>query len=130
MLLLVSGLMMSEITEKKILETSRPDISVNDFSINRLISMIQQCLTGKAVSAAFLFGSVASGRVGNWSDVDIIIVKDTKEVFVERPREFFNLLDIGVPFDILVYTPEEFASLKADKEGFWGEVSRDMIKIV
>ena len=77
-----------------------------------------------------VFGSIATGEMGAWSDVDLIIVKDSSLPFVERPREFFNLLDIGVPIDILVYSPTEFDELKDSDSGFWKEFRRNNIRVI
>jgi len=58
-----------------------------------------------------LFGSLASGRVSRWSDIDLIIVKDTKKPFLDRSKEVLLLLKPKVGMDIFVYTPEEFRQL-------------------
>ncbi len=59
-----------------------------------------------------LFGSLASGRVNEWSDIDLVIIKETRQKFLDRIREVMQLLKPKVGVDILVYTPEEFAQLK------------------
>lgn len=103
-----------------ILEKSRPAVSILDFDRKDLIQMLRQKIRGhQNVLEAYLFGSVATGRAGFWSDLDIIIVADTGEPFVERPRQFFDLLDSGIPVDILVYTREEFAAMWSFSSGFW-----------
>jgi len=66
-----------------------------------------------------LFGSLASGRVSRWSDIDLIIVKDTKKPFLDRNKEVLLLLKPKVGMDILVYTPEEFKKLS--KKTFFKE---------
>jgi predicted nucleotidyltransferase len=82
--------------------------------------MLREKLGGnKDVLEAYVFGSVAMGRPGFWSDIDIVVVMETKAPFVERPREFFNLLDLGIPVDILVYTPGEFTAIRNSSSGFW-----------
>jgi predicted nucleotidyltransferase len=62
-----------------------------------------------------LFGSLASGEVDEWSDVDIVIVKETSLRFLDRIREVLELLHPRVGVDILVYTPEEFDRLTRER---------------
>ena len=59
----------------------------------------------------YLFGSMAAGAVGEWSDLDLVIIKHTEKRFLDRTREVIELLRPQVGVDILVYTPEEFAHL-------------------
>ncbi len=77
-----------------------------------------------------MFGSFPSGRAGAWSDLDVLLVKDTEAPFVERPRDFWDLLDIGIAMDILVYTAEEFERLAQSDSGFWREFQRSRIRIL
>ncbi len=62
-----------------------------------------------------LFGSLASGRVNEWSDIDLVIIKETRQKFLDRIREVMQLLKPKVGVDILVYTPEEFAQLNEER---------------
>ena len=56
-----------------------------------------------------LFGSLVSGETNDWSDIDLVIVKETDRRFLERTKEVMRLLRPRVGVDILVYTPAEFA---------------------
>ena len=57
-----------------------------------------------------LFGSRAWGNPGPDSDVDLFIVKETKDDRHTRSMEVGDLLwKVGFPVDILVYTPQEVA---------------------
>jgi predicted nucleotidyltransferase len=62
-----------------------------------------------------LFGSLANGRIGMWSDIDLVIIKSTEKPFLDRTKELLLLLHPEVGMDILVYTPEEFETLKERK---------------
>lgn len=56
-----------------------------------------------------LFGSRARGEADEYSDYDIVIIKQTERPFVERLRDMVPyLVRLRRPVDILVYTPEEF----------------------
>jgi len=105
-----------------ILGRSRPKISLLDF--------LRARLSGHEIEHAYLFGSFAAGQITAWSDIDLIVVKNTSVPFVERPREFLPLFDLGVSLDILVYTPEEWAKLQAGDSGFFKKVCSQLQKIV
>ena len=62
-----------------------------------------------------LFGSLASGQVGEWSDIDLVIIKETNRRFLDRIRDVMQLLQPQAGMDILVYTPEEFAQLSRER---------------
>lgn len=59
-----------------------------------------------------LFGSLVQGNWGPGSDLDVIIVlKDSSLPFIERGRDF-DLMEIPVPVDLLVYTLKEWERLE------------------
>jgi predicted nucleotidyltransferase len=62
-----------------------------------------------------LFGSMASGEIHEWSDIDLVIVKDTSKRFLARLKEVALLCRAPVGVDYLVYTPQEFDRLAHDK---------------
>ncbi len=55
-----------------------------------------------------LFGSLVTGEIGPWSDIDLVIVKETDRRFLDRTRDVLELLRPEVGLDVLVYTPAEF----------------------
>jgi predicted nucleotidyltransferase len=59
-----------------------------------------------------LFGSYAQGRRDLFTDLDLLVVMDSEEPFVERLGNIYATLGPKVPADILVYTPEEFEGMK------------------
>jgi len=65
-----------------------------------------------------LFGSMAQGTVGEWSDLDLVIIKDTTLPFLERLKEVALLCRVRVGVDFLVYTPKEFAQMIAENNPF------------
>ncbi len=62
-----------------------------------------------------LFGSFPAGQVSEWSDLDLVIIKDTGDRFLERVRRILALLQPKVGVDLLVYTPAEFAQLARER---------------
>ena len=113
-----------------VLETSRPPVSVRDFSLKDIASFLKKVLSKhENVREAYLFGSLAENRQDDWSDIDVVIVADVTAPFIERPREFFDLYDLGIPVDILVYTPKEFEDLKNSESGFWRSFRENHLRI-
>ena len=58
-----------------------------------------------------LFGSYCTGQIGEWSDLDVVIIKETTAPFLDRTRQVLELLKPRVGTDVLVYTPQEFDRL-------------------
>jgi predicted nucleotidyltransferase len=65
-----------------------------------------------------LFGSFAQADVSEWSDLDLVIIKNTAKPFLERLKEVALLCRPSVGVDFLVYTPTEFAQMQADRNPF------------
>ena len=67
----------------------------------------------------YLFGSWARGEEDELSDLDLVIIKETKSPFFERLREVSKFLPAEVGgVDILVYTPDEFATMRKEGNAF------------
>jgi predicted nucleotidyltransferase len=62
-----------------------------------------------------LFGSYCAGQVSAWSDLDLVIVRETKVPFLDRTRQVLELLKPQVGIDVLVYTPQEFDQLSRER---------------
>ena len=70
---------------------------------------LPQLLRAYRVEAAYLFGSWARGDADTLSDIDIIVVAKSKRPFVERFRDYPDVMCAPTGIDLLIYTPEEFA---------------------
>jgi predicted nucleotidyltransferase len=68
-----------------------------------------------ALEQIIVFGSVASGEIQPWSDIDLVIVQRTDLPFMKRVRQIRKLLKPRVGTDILVYTPSEFDRLREER---------------
>ena len=69
------------------------------------VERIVATLPRLGVRRAILFGSLARGDVRGQSDLDLILIVDTGESFVERCARFYQALAPAVGMDLLVYTP-------------------------
>ena len=70
-----------------------------------------------------LFGSAARGQMGPNSDLDILVVMNTKERPAERVLAISRLLrPRPFPMDILVRTPSEIAAALEQRDSFIQEI--------
>lgn len=69
-----------------------------------------------------LFGSLASGKVGEWSDIDLLIVKNTRKNALERKKEVDNICDVNIAFDPIIFTPQEVKERLRWKDYFIQEI--------
>ncbi|OGW54436.1 MAG: hypothetical protein A2Z46_06995 [Nitrospirae bacterium RBG_19FT_COMBO_55_12] len=65
-----------------------------------------------------LFGSLAGGEMHEWSDIDLLIVKETAKRPIERNIELFRLIQPKVGIDLFIYTPQEYEYLLKEKVSF------------
>lgn len=86
------------------------DVKVNLSEITRII--VQQY---GPVEKILLFGSHARGDADEYSDLDLIVIKETNKQFVQRLVE---VPPLPVHADVFVYTPEEFERMKEHENPF------------
>jgi predicted nucleotidyltransferase len=70
-------------------------------ALNALVEALQRYQPQRII----LFGSAARGEADEDSDLDVLVIKDTPESFVQRLEAMARLCPSGVHADILVYTP-------------------------
>jgi predicted nucleotidyltransferase len=86
----------------------------------------------RGVRGALVFGSYARGEVGPESDLDLIVVRDTDLAQMQRDDDIRASLDLGVPYDLVTLTPEQYERLprersfyeQAVREGLWIDATR------
>ena len=66
---------------------------------------------GLGARKVILFGSLARDEAGQFSDLDLLIVWDLAQPFVQRCAHVYRLLRPRVAADILVYTSEEMETM-------------------
>ena len=72
-----------------------------------LQSLVRQLGAIPEVKKVILFGSYAMGRRDLFTDLDLLVVMNSRLGFVERTAELSRRLRTGVALDLLVYTPNE-----------------------
>lgn len=80
--------------------------------LDRILPLLEERYGATAV---LLFGSSATGELHPWSDLDLVIVKETDRRFLDRIKDVIELVQPRVGMDIIVYTPQEFAQLSEDR---------------
>lgn len=69
-----------------------------------------------------LFGSAARGDFNQSSDIDMLIIKDTRQRRVDRIKNVLMAVDYNLPFEPLVYSPNELEERKKLGDNFILEV--------
>jgi predicted nucleotidyltransferase len=83
-----------------------------------LEQILQNLVMNYRPEKVILFGSMAAAEVGEWSDLDLVIIKRTSQPFLQRLKEVALLCHAPVGVDFLVYTPDEFERMIAEQNPF------------
>jgi len=82
--------------------------------LRRLANALRPIFRRHRVVRAILFGSLARGEGTRRSDVDLIIIQNTRKRFLDRYDGLLQEISERVPgrdVDLLIYTPQEIAGL-------------------
>ena len=80
-----------------------------DESLSRIVRSLAALEEVQRVS---VFGSYAAGRRDLLTDLDIFVVMDTAESYVDRLRRLYPMLSAPVDLDVVCYTPAEWQALR------------------
>lgn len=75
---------------------------------NQITQLVKEIADGYKPEKIYLFGSYANGTPNFDSDIDLFIVKETDERWIDRriaAKE--SIKNYIAPMDIIVYTPKE-----------------------
>jgi len=87
--------------------------------------ILKKLLEGYAPQKVVLFGSYASGKPRLDSDIDLLIIKETKERFIDRwvtVRRILSDPKRTVPLETIVLTPQEVSERLAIGDQFLAEI--------
>ena len=82
--------------------------------INLLKKKLRPPIEKHKFQKAILFGSLARGEAYRHSDIDLILIKDTNQRFLDRYDGVLAEFSQALPqwnVDLLIYTPEELAAI-------------------
>jgi len=77
--------------------------------LKRIVSILKKRYKPERV---ILFGSLTNGNIREWSDIDLVIIKNSEKRILDRIEEVINLCSPKVGTDFIVYTPKEFRYLQ------------------
>ena len=81
-------------------------------------TIVNQIITNYKPEKVVLFGSHAEGHATSDSDYDLFMIKDTSGTITKRQYDVWkSISNWSIPFDFIVYTPQEVA--KAKQSGSW-----------
>ena len=83
--------------------------------VKRFINLIIKKFNLKKI---IIFGSFARGDYHKGSDLDLIIVGEFKERFIDRIGKIIELNDSDLEIDAMVYTEEEFQKMIQERRPF------------
>jgi len=95
-----------------------PDNFINRKSnkiVKRFINLIIKKFNLKKI---IIFGSFARGDYHKGSDLDLIIVGEFKERFIDRIGKIIELNDSDLEIEAMVYTEEEFQKMIKERRPF------------
>ncbi len=81
-------------------------MGINSFQ-KEIKNLVQQIKIKYRPEKVILYGSAVKGKTNEDSDVDMLIIKKTKRRFVDRISDVLRLCEYDIPFEPIVYTPEE-----------------------
>jgi len=87
--------------------------------------ILEKLLTGYSPQKVILFGSYAYGDPQPGSDIDLLIIKETSERFIDRwvaVRRILSDPKRRLPLEVLVLTPQEVERRLAIGDQFVAEV--------
>jgi predicted nucleotidyltransferase len=69
--------------------------------------IVDQIVKNYRPQKIILFGSRARGKAKTSSDIDLAVIKKTKDNFIERLKKIAKIVKTWEAVDILVYTSKE-----------------------
>lgn len=94
----------------------RIDIERSEEIKKKLKAFIRILKKDKRIKEVYLHGSFARGDFNEGSDIDMVIVGDFKERFVDRIGKILEMTDL--PIEPICYTSEEFESMLKSRNPF------------
>ena len=96
---------------------------VSDDTLREIVARIIEAMRPQKI---ILFGSQARGNASDQADIDLLIIQ---EIDLPRHRRYAAVRRLfwgmGIPMDILVYTPEEFARFQSVPGSFTYTVAHE-----
>ena len=79
---------------------------------NEVDRIVRVLIENYSPEKIILYGSVAHKKIKEWSDLDIVVIKNTNQRFYDRIGDVLRVTQPHEAVDFLVYTPEEFSDMQ------------------
>ena len=89
------------------------------------IDQVVADLMGYEPERIILFGSAARGETDEYSDIDLIVIKETDRRFIQRLVDISAFISPYISVDVFVYTPGEIKAMVEDGNPFIEEALKD-----
>lgn len=104
------------------LKLRRVDIERSEEIFKRLDEYVEKLVKVLDPVKVILFGSFARGDFDEGSDVDLIVIREWGEGFLDRIKVLLDLNEFKIPIEPIGYTEEEFERMIEEGSGFALEV--------
>jgi len=94
--------------------------------VKRFVNLIIKKFNIKKI---IIFGSFARGDYHKGSDLDLVIVGEFKERFIDRIGKIIELNDSDLVIEAMVYTEEEFQKMIQERRPFIEQVLEEGIVV-
>ena len=100
-------------------------MNIFDEEVNNITNQIVKKYDPKRI---ILFGSLAKGIFKPSSDIDLCIIKDTDDKR-KLLTDMYVCIESKIPFDLVLYTSEEWCNCMNDKNSFAYIINNTGVKI-
>ncbi len=104
------------------LKLRRVNIERSEEIFRKIDEYVEEVVKSLNPYLVILFGSFATGDINEGSDVDILVVADFEESFLDRIKKLVDLNKFRIPVEPVGYTLKEFNEMKNRKNAFIIEV--------
>lgn len=104
------------------LKLCRVDIEKSGEIFRKIEDYVEEVVKNLNPYLVILFGSFATGSINEGSDVDILVVADFEEGFLDRIKKLMDINKFKIPIEPVGYTLKEFKEMKKRKNAFIMEV--------
>ncbi|OIN95978.1 hypothetical protein AUJ66_07730 [Candidatus Desantisbacteria bacterium CG1_02_38_46] len=88
-------------------------------NLSELQKIVNQVKDGYDPEKIILFGSYAWGKPTEYSDIDLLVIKNTSDKFIRRLEKISYVIKSNLGTDIIVYTPCEIKRIMKDPSDFF-----------
>ena len=106
-----------------------PDNFINRKTNNLVKRFLNLIIKKFNLKKIIIFGSFARGDYHKGSDLDLVIVGEFKERFIDRIGKIIELNDSDLEIEAMVYTEEEFQKMIQERRPFIEQVLEEGIVV-